>query len=75
MKKLFLYFIGEDDENSNDEIWLPCFNGKLDRLAFSNTNWFHYRSTNITYKITAICTVDDHSVWLGDAEGQIHAYS
>jgi len=70
-----LCFTGEDNENSGDEIWLPCSNGKLDRLAFSITNWFHYRSTNVAHKITAICTVDQHSVWLGDAEGQIHAYS
>ncbi|XP_022171675.1 leucine-rich repeat serine/threonine-protein kinase 1 isoform X1 [Myzus persicae] len=67
--------LSEDNENSGDEIWLPCSNGKLDRLAFSITNWFHYRSTNVAHKITAICAVDDHSVWLGDAEGQIHAYS
>lgn len=72
---LILLFIGEDNEYSGDEIWLPCSNGKLDRLAFSSTNWFHYRSTTITHKITAICTVDDHSIWLGDAKGQIHAYS
>lgn len=68
------YYLGEDNENSGDEIWLPCSNGKLDRLAFSNTNWFHYRSTTVTRKITAICTIDDNSVWLGDAKGQIHAY-
>jgi len=67
--------LGEDNENCGDEIWLPCSNGKLDRLAFSSTNWFHYRSINVSHKITAICTIDDHSVWLGDAGGQIHSYS
>lgn len=68
------HFLGEDNENSGNEIWLSCSNEKLDRLAFSNTNWFHYRSTNVSPKITALCTIDDHSVWLGDAEGQIYAY-
>ncbi|XP_050423466.1 leucine-rich repeat serine/threonine-protein kinase 1 [Adelges cooleyi] len=67
--------LSEDDEITGDEIWLPCTNGKLDRLAFSNTNWFHYRSKKTAHKVTAICTIDEFSVWLGDAEGQIHAYS
>lgn len=75
LKIQFSCFAGEDNETSGDEIWLPCSNGKLDRLAFSITNWFHYRSTNVAHKITTICTVDDYSVWLGDVEGQIHAYS
>lgn len=70
-----LYFIGEDDEVTGDEIWLPCTNDKLDRLAFSSTNWFHYRSKTITHKVTVLCTIDEFSIWLGDIEGQIHAYS
>ncbi|XP_050524105.1 leucine-rich repeat serine/threonine-protein kinase 1 isoform X2 [Daktulosphaira vitifoliae] len=67
--------LSEDDEVTGDEIWLPCINDKLDRLAFSNTNWFHYRSKTITHKVTVLCTIDEFSIWLGDTEGQIHAYS
>ncbi|XP_075215251.1 leucine-rich repeat kinase [Lycorma delicatula] len=63
----------EDGLPALGELWLACSNCEADQLVVSGQSFVQYSNLALPEAPTAGCVVDS-TVWLGDCQGQIHAY-
>lgn len=61
---------------SNQEVWLARLGKQTDILSASDFSWTDYHNLKplSSLTITAICSVADTTIWLGDAHAMIHVY-
>lgn len=87
-----------DDRVCGYELWLPCFNSRIDLLLCSVKGWQQYHRISCPHLFTSIqqqqnsshqmvlqknlggmkltcTTIVDTSIWIGDLDGNIHAFN